>query len=261
MALTGVVALVGNMLAVSALPTEYHIGWQLYLTSFGAALYMSPLRGGDLRPLALVLFFSFRINTMAASSARNLFYAYAAVMGVSISSILLIYTGASVARAFFITAADFGALSLYGYTTKRGLSAMGSFLMMGLFGVIIAMVVNLFMHSGPFQMALSILAVLIFSGLTAYDTQAIKSMYLESDGYEIATKKSVNGALMLYLDFINIFMSLVQLTVSATTDRTRSAKNPAQAGFFVGCSGSGRVFRSTLIIFRRLDIFQPCDPG
>ncbi len=213
LALTGLFALGVNMLAVSALPTQYQIGSHLYLTSFGAALYMSPLRWVVIfAPLAFVLFFSFKINSMAASSARNLFYAYAAVMGVSISSILLIYTGASVARAFFITAATFGALSLYGYTTKRSLSAMGSFLMMGLFGLIIASVVNLFMHSGPFQMALSILAVLIFSGLTAYDTQAIKSMYFESDGYEIATKKSVNGALMLYLDFINIFMSLVQLT-------------------------------------------------
>jgi FtsH-binding integral membrane protein len=213
LALTGLFALGVNMLAVSALPTQYQIGSHLYLTSLGAALYMSPLRWVVIfAPLAFVLFFSFKINSMSASSARNLFYAYAAVMGVSISSILLIYTGASVARAFFITAAAFGALSLYGYTTKRSLSAMGSFLMMGLFGLIIASVVNLFMHSGPFQMALSILAVLIFAGLTAYDTQAIKSMYLESDGYEVATKKSVNGALMLYLDFINIFMSLVQLT-------------------------------------------------
>ena len=212
LALTGLFALAVNMLAVSGAPTQYQIG-HIYLTDFGAALYMSPLRWVVMfAPLAFVLFFSFKINSMAASSARNLFYVYAAVMGVSISSILLIYTGASVARAFFITAATFGALSLYGYTTKRSLSAMGSFLMMGLFGLIIASVVNLFMHSGPFQMALSILTVLIFSGLTAYDTQAIKSMYLDWDGYEIATKKSVNGALMLYLDFINIFMSLLQLT-------------------------------------------------
>ncbi len=212
LALTGLFALGVNMMAVSALPTQYQIGSHLYLTSFGAALYMSPLRWVVIfAPLAFVLFFSFKIGSMAAASARNLFYAYAAVMGVSISSILLIYTGASVARAFFITAATFGALSLYGYTTKRSLSAMGSFLMMGLFGLIIASIVNLFMHSGPFQMALSILAVLIFSGLTAYDTQAIKSMYFESDGYEIATKKSVNGALMLYLDFINLFMMLLRL--------------------------------------------------
>lgn len=212
LALTGVFALAVNMLAVSVAPTQYHVG-HIYLTDFGAALYMSPLRWVVMfAPLAFVLFFSFKINSMAASSARNLFYAYAAVMGVSISSILLIYTGASVTRAFFITAATFGALSLYGYTTKRSLSAMGSFMMMGLFGLIIASVVNLFVQSSAFQFGLSILTVLIFAGLTAYDTQAIKSMYLESDGYEVATKKSVNGALMLYLDFINIFMSLVQLT-------------------------------------------------
>ena len=133
-------------------------------------------------------------------------------MGLSLSSILLVYTGASVARAFFITSASFGALSLYGYTTKRSLAAFGSFLMMGLFGLIIASIVNLFVQSSAFQFGLSILCVLIFAGLTAWDTQAIKQMYMEWDGYEMSTKKSVNGALMLYLDFINIFMSLVQLT-------------------------------------------------
>ena len=159
-----------------------------------------------------MLFFSFKIGSMAASSARTLFFAFAAVMGLSLSSILLIYTGASVARAFFITAAAFGSLSLYGYTTKRDLGPVGSFMIMGLFGVIIASLVNLFLQSPAMQYGLSMLSVLIFAGLTAYDTQAIKSMYLESDGYEVATKKSVNGALMLYLDFINIFMSLVQLT-------------------------------------------------
>lgn len=213
LALTGLFALGANMLAVSALPTQYQLGSHIYLTDFGAAIYLSPLRWVIMfAPLAFVLFFSFKINSMAASSARNLFYAYAAVMGVSLSSILLIYTGASVARAFFITAASFGALSLYGYTTKRNLSAMGAFLMMGVFGLIIASLVNLFVQSSAFQFGLSILTVLIFAGLTAYDTQAIKQMYLESDGYEAATKKSVNAALMLYLDFINIFMALVQLT-------------------------------------------------
>ncbi len=133
-------------------------------------------------------------------------------MGLSLSSILLVYTGTSVARAFFITSATFGALSLYGYTTKRSLAAMGSFLMMGLFGIIIASIVNLFLHSSAFQFGLSILTVLVFAGLTAWDTQSIKGMYLESDHSEIAIKKSINGALMLYLDFINIFMSLLQLT-------------------------------------------------
>ncbi|WP_298428180.1 Bax inhibitor-1/YccA family protein [Rhodoblastus sp.] len=213
LALTGLFALGAFKLAVAGVPTPYQIGSGLYLTDFGAAIYTSPLRWVIMfAPLAFVLFFSFKINSMAADTARNLFYAYAAVMGVSLSSILLIYTGASVSRAFFITAATFGALSLYGYTTKRSLSAMGSFMMMGLFGLIIASLVNLFVQSSAFQFGLSILTVLIFAGLTAYDTQAIKSMYLESDGYEIATKKSVNAALMLYLDFINIFMALVQLT-------------------------------------------------
>lgn len=213
LALTGLFALGVNMLAVSGVPTQFQLGSHTYLTSFGAAIYTSPLRWVIMfAPLAFVLFFSFKINSMSASSARGLFYAYAAVMGVSLSSILLIYTGASVTRAFFITAASFGALSLYGYTTKRSLSGMGSFLMLGLFGLIIASLVNLFVQSSAFQFGLSILTVLIFAGLTAYDTQSIKQMYLESDGYEDTTKKSINGALMLYLDFINIFMALVQLT-------------------------------------------------
>ncbi len=213
LALTGLVALLAFKLAVSDVPTATLIGSHTYLTDFGAALYLSPLRWVVMfAPLAFVLFFSFKINTMAASSARTLFFAYAAVMGLSISSILLVYTGTSVARAFFITSASFGALSLYGYTTKRSLAAMGSFLIMGLFGIIIASLVNMFVHSSAFQFGLSILTVLIFAGLTAWDTQSIKEMYLESDGYEIATKKSVNGALRLYLDFINIFMALVQLT-------------------------------------------------
>ena len=202
--LTGLVALGANMLAMGA---------DHRLTAFGEALYLSPLRWVVmLAPLAFVMFFSFRINSMAATSARALFFAFAAVMGLSLSSILLVYTGQSVARAFFITSATFGALSLYGYTTPRSLSAMGSFLIMGVFGIIIAGLVNIFLQSSMMQFAISILSVLIFSGLTAYDTQNIKEMYYESDSVDVAMKKSVNGALMLYLDFINIFMSLLQLT-------------------------------------------------
>lgn len=214
LAITGLVALGVNMLAVASSPASMagQIG-RIPLTSFGVALYESPLRWVVmLLPLAFVLFFSFRISSMAASSARTLFFVFAAAMGLSLSSILLVYTGQSVARAFFITAATFGALSLYGYTTPRSLSAMGSFLIMGVFGLIIAGLVNIFLQSSGLQFAISGLAVLIFAGLTAYDTQAIKEMYYEGDGYEVATKKSVNGALMLYLDFINIFVSLVQLT-------------------------------------------------
>jgi FtsH-binding integral membrane protein len=216
LALTGLVALGVNMLAVAGDHSQAvaQMG-RIPLTAFGAAIYGSPLRYiVMLAPLAFVLFFSFRINQMSASSARTLFFAFAATMGLSLSSILLVYTGTSVARAFFVTSAAFGGLSLYGYTTKRDLSAMGSFLVMGLIGLVIASVVNLFVQSTAFQFGLSILSILIFSGLTAWDTQAIKEMYYESDGYEVATKKSVNGALMLYLDFINIFQSLLFLTGS-----------------------------------------------
>jgi uncharacterized protein len=220
LALTGVVALGVNMLAVTTDPAQAvgHAG-HLMLTSFGVALYFSPLHWlVMLLPLAFILFFSFRINRMSASSARTLFFAFAAAMGLSLSSILLIYTGTSIARAFFITAAAFGGLSLYGYTTRRDLRPMGAFMVMGLIGLVIAMLVNLFLHSTGLQFALSFLSVLIFSGLTAWDTQAIKEMYYASDGYEIAVKKSVNGALMLYLDFINIFVALLQLTGGGRND-------------------------------------------
>ncbi len=216
LAITGLVALGVHMFAVTADPAQavVRVG-HLLLTPLGRALYLSPLKWlVMLAPLGFVFFFSFRLNQMTAATARNTFYLFSAAMGLSLSTILLVYTGASVYRAFFITAAAFGALSLYGYTTKRDLSAMGSFLMMGLFGLIIASVVNLFMHSSAFQFGLSILTVLIFAGLTAWDTQAIKEMYYSSDDYEVATKKSVNGALMLYLDFINIFQSLLYLTGS-----------------------------------------------
>ncbi len=212
--LTGLVALGANMLATSSAPTPYRVAGH-YLTDFGVALYASPLRWiVMLAPLAFVLFFSFRIDRMSAAAARNMFLAFAAVMGLSLSTILLVYTGTSIARAFFITAGAFGGLSLYGYTTRRDLSAFGSFLVMGLIGLILASLVNVFVQSSAFQFGLSILSVLIFSGLTAWDTQAIKEMYFASDSYEVATKKSVNGALMLYLDFINIFQSVLSLTGS-----------------------------------------------
>ena len=214
LAITGLVALGVNMLAVTADPaaTVSHLG-SIGLTGFGAAIYLSPLRWlVMLAPVGFVLFFSFRIDRMSAASAKTMFLAFSAVMGLSLSSILLVYTGTSIARAFFITSASFGALSLYGYTTKRDLSAFGSFLVMGLIGLVLASVVNLFVQSSAFQFGISILSVLIFAGLTAWDTQTIKDMYYASDDYEVATKKSVNGALMLYLDFINIFTSLLQLT-------------------------------------------------
>jgi FtsH-binding integral membrane protein len=216
LAITGLVALGAHMLAVTSDPSlaVAHMG-RIGLTSFGVAIYGSALKWLIIfAPLAFVLFISFRIDKMAASTARSVFFLFSAAMGLSLSSLLLVYTGTSVANAFFVTSAAFGALSLYGYTTKRDLSPIGSFLVMGLFGLVIASVVNIFVQSSGFQFALSILSVLIFSGLTAWDTQSIKEMYYESDGYEIATKKSVNGALRLYLDFINIFTALLQLTGS-----------------------------------------------
>lgn len=161
-------------------------------------------------PLAFVLALNFGINRMSASTTQMVFWGFAVVMGLSLSNILLMYTGASVAKTFFVTAAAFGALSLYGYTTKKNLSGMGSFLIMGLFGLIIASVVNMFLQSGPMDFIISIIGVLIFAGLTAYDTQRIKLMYMESDHSETASKKAIMGALSLYLDFINMFLFLLR---------------------------------------------------
>lgn len=162
-------------------------------------------------PLAFILVLNFGINKMRASTTQMVFWAFAVVMGLSLSNILLMYTGASVAKTFFVTAAAFGSLSLYGYTTKKNLTGMGSFLIMGLFGLIIASVVNMFMQSSMMEFIISVVGVLIFAGLTAYDTQRIKLMYLESDHSETASKKAIMGALSLYLDFINMFLFLLRL--------------------------------------------------
>ncbi len=176
------------------------------------ALFASPLRWiVILAPLAMVFYLSFRIQSMSASAARTTFLIYAALMGISLSSIFLVYTGSTITRVFFITAATFGALSLYGYTTRKDLSAMGSFLFMGLIGLVIASLVNIFLASSALQFAVSVIGVLVFAGLTAYDTQQIKEMYYSSDSNEVAVKKSVMGALRLYLDFINLFLMLLQL--------------------------------------------------
>lgn len=181
------------------------------LTAFGQAIYVSPLKYLImLAPFGMVLFLSFRINSMSVSAAQTTFWVYAALMGLSLSSIMLIYTGQSIVRTFFVTAASFGALSLYGYTTKRSLSAMGSFLVMGLFGLIIASIVNIFFASSALQFAISVIGVLIFAGLTAYDTQRIKEMYFEGDGFEAAGRKAIMGALTLYLDFINLFLFMLR---------------------------------------------------
>ncbi|HZH09257.1 MAG TPA: Bax inhibitor-1/YccA family protein [Microvirga sp.] len=183
------------------------------VTGFGSVLYSSPVIWiVALAPLAFIFLFSFRIERMSAASARSLFFAFAAVMGVSLSTILIRFTGASVVQVFAITAASFGALSLWGYTTRRSLSGMGSFLMMGLIGLIIASIVNIFMQSGTMQFVISFVGVLIFAGLTAYDTQKLKEMYLYGNyDTEAAAKASVYGALQLYLDFINMFQFLLSL--------------------------------------------------
>ncbi|MCK5041005.1 MAG: Bax inhibitor-1/YccA family protein [Sphingomonadales bacterium] len=164
-----------------------------------------------LAPLGFVLAMSFGLNKMKASTLQVLFWAFAGVMGLSLSTIFIQYTGASIARVFFITAIMFASLSLYGYTTKKSLSGWGTFLFMGLIGIIIASIVNMFMQSSAMQFIISVAGVLIFAGLTAYDTQKIKEMYYEADGAEIASKKAVMGALTLYLDFINMFLMLLRL--------------------------------------------------
>jgi FtsH-binding integral membrane protein len=164
-----------------------------------------------LAPLGFVLVLGFGIERMSVGTAAVLFWIYAAVMGLSLGGIFLVYTGTSIARVFFITAATYGAMSFYGYTTRSDLSRFGSFLMMGLIGIVIASLVNIFVGSNTLQFLISIIGVIVFVGLTAYDTQRIKEMYLSSDTAEIAGKKAVLGALALYLDFINLFMMLLQL--------------------------------------------------
>ena len=142
---------------------------------------------------------------------RDRFYVFAGLMGLSLTSVLFVYTGASVARAFFITAGAFSALSLYGYTTKRDLGPLGAFLIIGVFGLILASLVNIFVQSQGAEFLISIVGVLLFAGLTAYDTQKIKSMYMASDSHEVAQRKSIHGAMALYLDFINMFLMLLRL--------------------------------------------------
>ncbi len=206
---TGVVAYVAFKLGAVVSPTGHIIG----LTTFGQAIYVSPLRWlVILAPLALVFAISAGRNTMSVSTTRTVFLAFAALIGLSLSTIFVVFTGASIARVFFETAAAFGCLSLYGYTTRRSLSAMGSFMMMGLFGLIIASVVNIFLHSTGLQWAISIVGIGIFAGLTAWDTQAIKESYYAGDAYEASEKKSIYGALRLYLDFVNMFQMLLMLS-------------------------------------------------
>lgn len=159
----------------------------------------------------MVFFLSWRIARMSVAAAQTTFWVYAGLVGLSLASIFLVYTTESIAQVFFITAATFGAMSLWGYTTKRDLTSMGSFLMMGLFGIIIAMLVNLFLQSSGLSWVISVLGVVIFTGLTAYDTQKIKEMYYVGDDGTVAGRKAIMGALNLYLDFINIFIMLLRL--------------------------------------------------
>ena len=187
------------------------VAWLTYQLT-GPALLQSPLMWVFiLAPLVLVFFISARINTLSVSAARSLFFVYAALVGVSLSILFHIYTNSSITRVFFITAATFGALSLYGYTTRRDLSGFGTFLFMGLIGIIIASLVNLFLRSSGLDWMISIIGVGVFAGLTAYDTQRIKGMYDRGDDATSAGRKAVMGALSLYLNFINLFMMLLRL--------------------------------------------------
>ena len=206
--MTGIVALISFNISVVTDAS----GAIVSFTEFGNTLFFSGFKWlVMLAPLGIVFYMSFGINKMSASKAQTVFWIFAALMGLSLSWILLVYTGKSVARVFFITSATFGAMSLYGYTTKRDLTKLGSFLMMGLIGIIIASLINIFMKSSMMYFVISILGVLIFVGLTAYDTQKIKNMYVESDSGELIGKKAVMGALTLYLDFINLFIMLLRL--------------------------------------------------
>src|SRR6201999_1655169 len=214
LAITGLAALGIYMLSVTTDPA-LAVGKvrNIMLTQVGYTLFVSPVKWiVILAPLALVFFLSFRIQNMRPATAQLTFWIYAALVGVSLGSIFLIYTHTSVVRVFFITAASFGALSLWGYTTNRDLTGMGSFLIMGLFGIIIASLVNIFLVSSMMQWIISVVGVLIFAGLTAYDTQRLKNEYVYGamDG-EVMERSAIMGALSLYLDFLNLFTMLLQL--------------------------------------------------
>src|SRR5215469_13472418 len=188
------------------------VAWLTY-QFIGPALLKNPLMWVFiLAPLALVFFISSRINTLSAATARLLFFIYAALVGVSLSILFHIYTSSSITRVFFIAAATFGALSIFGYTTRRDLSGLGTFLFMGLIGIIIASLVNLFLRSTELDWLISVVGVGVFAGLTAHDTQRIKAMYDSRDDETSAGRKSVIAALSLYLNFINLFMMLLRLS-------------------------------------------------
>ncbi len=208
LALTGIIAYI----TANASVVMNEAGQIIALTSLGATLFESGLRWVVmLAHLGFVLFLSFGLHRMSFSTAQTVFWMFAAVMGISMATIFIEFTGASVARVFFITAGTFAGMSLYGYTTKKDLSGLRSFLFTGLIGIIIASVVNMFIASSALHFAISVIGVLVFVGLTAYDTQQIKVMYAEADDAETMGKKAIMGALRLYLDFINLFIMLLHL--------------------------------------------------
>jgi FtsH-binding integral membrane protein len=222
LAITGFAALGMYMLSVTgdasaAARNPAGAAWLLrkgeYLTQIGYYAYVSPLKWVImLSPLALVFGLSFGMDRVRPTAAHVMFWIFAALMGLSLGSIFMVFTGTSITRVFFITAASFGALSLWGYSTQRDLSGLGSFLIMGLFGVILASLVNLFLQAPVLQWVISVVGVLVFAGLTAYDTQRLKSEYLYGamDG-ETMERSAISGALSLYLNFINLFTLLLQL--------------------------------------------------
>jgi FtsH-binding integral membrane protein len=208
LAITGIVAFVISQAAVVTNGTGDIVG----LSEIGQTLFLSPLKWVVmLAPLGFIFFLGARMQRMSLSAAQTTFWLFAAIMGVSMATIFLIYTGASVARVFFIAASIFASMSIYGYTTKKDLSGWRSFLFMGLFGIVIAMIVNIFMQSSALHFAISAIGVLVFTGLTAYDTQKIKEIYYAGDSAEVSGKKAIMGALRLYLDFINLFIMLLSL--------------------------------------------------
>ncbi len=213
LAVTAIAALGVANFATTTDPAQAvgQIGNGTMLTALGAAIYTSPLRWVImLAPLAFILVLSFGVQKLSKPAMTGLFYAFATLMGVSMSWIFMIYTPGSIVQTFFVTAAAFGALSLWGYTTKKDLSAMGTFLMMGLFGLIIAMLVNIFVGSSALQFAINVIGILIFAGLTAWDTQRLKNTYdMVVGNAEMMAKSSIMGALSLYLNFVNMFQFLL----------------------------------------------------
>ena len=208
LALTGIFAIVIAQMSMVTNDAGQLIG----LTNFGQTLFGTGLKWiVMLAPLGLVFYLSARLHKMKQSTAQAVFWVYSALMGVSLATIFMAFTGSSIARVFFITAGTFAGMSLYGYTTKKDLTGWGSFLFMGLIGIIIASLVNVFIHSSGLQFAVSVIGVLIFVGLTAYDTQNIKNEYAEHLDDEVQGKLAISGALRLYLDFINLFIMLMQL--------------------------------------------------